>query len=257
MSEQREPKIRLSEHAWLALFPVIGTYLAFLFQASYFGYFGVPVSMVDVDIPKIVFSMAAIAIAFIFFVVLFAIAADLFHARNPIIRVIGRGITGVVIFLPFILVATQAFTITQLLTNGAILLFLWLLNFVPAPQGPGEKESYLARLGRQLDQQDNALRSKPRNLKQIVGNSVLGPFSLIFFGSVYVLMLGGYCASVFGGTAYLKSNLDALYVGKTDRAYIFTIVDPDTGTFGDQILLLDGSNPLELITKDREVTKAR
>jgi hypothetical protein len=257
MTDQRDIRTRLSENVWLALLPIVGTYLAFLFQSSYFGYFGVPASMVDVDIPKIIFAMAAIAVAGVIFIAMFAFVADLFRAQNPIIRIIGRGLTGVVIFLPFILAATQAFTTKQLLTNGLILLALWSHNFWPPPQKTGESKSYLERLGEQLDEQDRALKSEPKNIKQIAGDSVIAPFSLIFFGSIYVLMLGGYCASTFGGRTYLQSNPNALYVGKTDGAYIFSIVDPKTNTFGNRIVLLDASNPLELVITDRKATRAR
>jgi len=257
MTDQREPRLKLSENAWLAIFPVVGTYLAFLFQSSYFSYFGVPVSMVNIDIPKIIFSMAAIAVACVIFIAIFAFVGDILRSKNPIIRIVGRGLAGVAVFLPFILAATQAFTTRQLLTNGLILLGLWSVNFWPPPQKPGENKTYLARLGESLDQQDLALKSEPKNLKQIVGDSVMGPFSFIFFGSIYVLMLGGYCATVFGGKSYLKDNPDALYVGKTDGAYIFTIVDPKTNTFGNRILLLDAGSPIELVAKDRKVTRAR
>lgn len=38
---------------------------------------------------------------------------------------------------------------------------------------------------------------------------------------------------------YLKSNMNALYVGRSDDAYIFTIVDPETNTFDDEVMLVD------------------
>ncbi|MCF7223868.1 hypothetical protein L3V18_19165 [Lysobacter sp. TLK-CK17T] len=247
----------MSENAWLALLPILGTYLAFLFQSSYFSYFGVPASMVDVDIPKIIFSMAAIAVAGVIFIAMFTFAADLFRAQNPIIRIVGRGLTGMVIFLPFVLAATQAFTAKQLMANGLVLFALWSHNFWPPPQKTGESKSYLEQLDEQLNEQDRALKNKPSNIKQIAGDSVIAPFSLILFGSIYVLMLGGYCASTFGGKTYLQSNPNALYAGKADGVYIFTIVDPETDTFGNRILLLDASNPLELVATDRKVTRAR
>lgn len=248
-------KFRLSENAWLTLVPVIATYLVFLFQSSYFSYFGVPVSMVDVDVPKIIFSMAALALAALFLVVLFAAVADLLRSQNPVVQIIGKGLAGMAIFLPFILAATDVFTAKQLATYGALFLCLWLTNFWPPAQKEGESKSYMERLGEQEERYAKAIKAEPRNIKQAVGTNVLGPFSLVFFLSIYVMMLGTYCASVFGGGTYLKDNPDALYVGKTDGAYIFTIVDSETNTFGNNILLKDSGGSIELVRSHRKASR--
>lgn len=248
-------KFRLSENAWLTLVPVIATYLAFLFQSSYFSYFGVPFSMVDIDVPKIIFSMAALALAAVLLVILFAAVADLFRSQNPVVQIIGKGLAGVVMFLPFIIAATDAFTAKQLLTYGALFLCLWLANFWPPAQEEGQIKSYMERLREKEEKYTKAMKTEPRNIKQAVGATLLGPFSLVFFLSIYVMMLGTYCASVFGGTTYLKANPDALYVGKTDGAYIFTIVDPEKNTFGNNILLIDGGSGIELVHSDRKASR--
>lgn len=257
MTEQRDTRIQFSENVWLALLPVAGTYIAFLFQASYFSYFGVPVSMVNIDIPKIIFSMAAIALAGVLLVTIFAFVADLLRSQNPIVKIIGRGLTVVVFFLPFILAATEVFTARQLIAYGLISITAWVLNFWPPPQNPGEKKSYMERLTEQEDERHKLSENKPINVKQAVGESVVGPFSLFFFGSIYVLMLGAYCASMFGSHSYLEGNKDALYAGKIDGAYVFTIVDPKNNTFGHQILLLDSGSSVELVRSDRRVIRSR
>tara|TARA_R110000764_G_scaffold162718_1_gene250013 strand:- start:1835 stop:2608 length:774 start_codon:yes stop_codon:yes gene_type:complete len=250
-------KFRLSENAWLALVPVIATYMAFLFQGSYFSYFGVPFSMVDVDVdvPKIIFSMTALALAAVLLVILFAAVADFLRSQNPVVQIIGKGLAGVVIFLPFILSATDRFSVKQLLACGAIFLFLWLINFWPPAQKEGERKSYMERLSEQEERYTNTIKAKPLNIKQAVSTNVLAPFSLVFFLSIYVMMLGTYCASVLGGQTYLKGNPYALYVGRTGGAYIFTVVDPDTNTFGNNILLLDLESGIELVRSDRKASR--
>jgi hypothetical protein len=211
--------------------------------------------MVDVDIPKIVFSMAALTLAAVFLIVLFAAVADLLRSQNPVVQIIGKGLAGVTIFLPFILAATDVFTITQLTTYGVIFLCLWLTNFWPPAQKEGESTSYMERLREQEEAYTKAIKSEPRNIKQAVGTNVLGPFSLLFFLSIYVMMLGTYCASVFGSGTYLKENPDALYVGRAGGAYIFTIVDPKTNTFGDNILIKDVGSTIELVRSKRKASR--
>lgn len=248
-------QFRLSENAWLSLIPIVATYLVFLFQSSYFSYFGVPVSMVDVDIPKIIFSMVALGLAAVLLIVLVSAVADLLRSQNPIVQIIGKGLTSVVFFLPFILAATNVFTPLQLMTYGGLFLFLWLINLWPPAQKEGESKSYIERLRDQEEAYAKAIKAEPRNIKQIIGANVLGPFSLVFFLSIYVLMLGTYCASVFGGNTYLRENPDALYVGRGNGAYIFTIVDRKTNTFGDQILLVDAGSKIELIRSKRKASR--
>ena len=252
---ENSSKFRLSENAWLALVPVIATYLAFLFQSSYFSYFGVPFSMIDVDAPKIIFSMTALALAAVLLVILFAAVADFLRSQNPVVQIIGKGLAGVVTFLPFILAATDVFTAKQLLIYGALFLCIWLANFWPPAQKEGEHMSYMERLREQEERYKKAIKAEPRNIKQAVSTNVLGPFSLVFFLSIYTMMLGTYCASEFGGQTYLKDNPDALYVGKTGGAYIFTIVDPETNTFGNKILLKDDGSSLELVRSDRKASR--
>lgn len=253
MTEASESRIKLSENAWLALIPVVATYLAFLFQSSYLGYFGVPISMIDVDIPKIIFAMAALTLAAVFLVLLFAFVTDFLRSQNPIVQIIGKGLAVITIFLPFILAATDVYTVKQQITYGGVAFCIWLLNFWPPAQKAGESKSYLERLKEQEDQYTSG--AKPQNIKQTIGKSVLAPFSLAFFLSIYVMMLGAYCASVFGGSTYLKENPNALYVGKANGSYIFTIVDPQTNTFGDQILLIDSGSKLELVHTNRGAKK--
>lgn len=252
---ENNPRFQLSENTWLALVPLVATYLVFLFQSSYFSYFGVPVSMVEVDVPKIIFAMVALALAAILFVVLFSAAADLLRSQNPIVQIIGKGFIGVVVFLPFVLAAAGAFTRLQLMTYGGLFLGLWLMNFWPPAQKPGEPRSYMERLKIQEDTYSDAIKSEPRNIKQAVGTHVLGPFSLIFFLSIYVLMLGTYCASLFGGSTYLKDNPNALYVGRSHDAYIFTLVDPKTNTFGSEILVVRGEEKVALVRSDRRARR--
>lgn len=252
---ENNSKFRLSENAWLALVPVIATYLAFLFQGSYFSYFGVPFSIVDIDAPKIIFSMAALALAAVLLIILFAAVADFLRSQNPVVQIIGKGLTGVVIFLPFILAATDVFTVKQLLTCAVLFLCIWLVNFWPPTQKEGEQKSYMERLREQEENYAKALKAEPRNIKQAVGTNILGPFSLVFFLSIYVMMLGTYCASVFGGQTYLKENPNALYVGKTGETYIFTIVDPKTNTFGNNILIKDSESNIELVRSNRKANR--
>lgn len=257
MTEESSSTQKLSENMWLAALPVAGTYLAFLFQSSYFSHFGVPMSMVDVDIPKIIFSMAAIVIAAVIYLMLLAFVIDLFRAKNPILRVVGQGLLTVAIFLPIILAASNTFTTKQLIFQALVLIGLWAANgFWPQPQKSGESRSYLERLGDRLDSENSALKSKPANVKQLVGTNVLGPFSLLMFGSLYVVMLGAYCASAFGGTMYLKSNMNALYVGRSDDAYIFTIVDPGTNTYDNNVVLVDVGQSIELVRSSRKASRA-
>ena len=253
---EKSSQFRLSENAWLSLIPVVATYLVFLFQSSYFAYFGVPVSMVDVDIPKIIFSVAALTLAALLLVILLSAVADLLRSQNPIVQIIGKGLIGVVFFLPFIIAATSVFTRLQLTTYGVIFMSLWLLNFWPPPQKVGESKSYIGRLKEQEDKYNQAMKSEPKNIKQAVGANVLGPFSLVFFLSVYVLMLGTYCASVFGGSTYLKGTPDALYVGKANGSYIFTVVDPKTNTFGNHIVLIDAGSKIELVRSKRQASRS-
>ncbi|MDR7193439.1 hypothetical protein [Luteimonas terrae] len=248
-------KFRISENAWLTTIPVVATYLVFLFQSIYFSYFGVPVSMVDVDVPKIIFSTAALALAAVFLIVLFAAVADLLSSQNPVVQIVGKGLTGVVIFLPLILASKSVFTTAQLTTYGIIFFGLWLTNFWPPARKEGESKSYIERLRAQEEAYTKAIKSEPRNIKQAVGTNVLGPFSILFFLSIYVMMLGTYCASVFGGGTYLRENPDALYVGRTGGAYIFTIVDPETNTFGKEVLLKDAGSTIELIRSERKARR--
>lgn len=241
---------RLSESAWLTLIPVVATYLAFLFQSSYFSYFGVPISLVEVDLPKIIFAMVALTIAFVLFSVLFAFVADILRSRNVVIQIVGKGLTAVVTFSPFVLVATDAYSPSQLSIAAVFFLLVWLLNFLPPQQKIGEKKTYFERLQMQEDEYLEGIRSKPLNAKQAIGKRVLEPFFLVFFLSLYVMMLGAYCASLFGGSTYLKSDANALYVGRSNGAYIFTKVDPKTNTFGDQIYIVGGGD-LELVHTTR------
>jgi len=252
---EHSAQLRISENAWLTVIPIVATYLVFLFQGSYFSYFGVPVSMVDVDIPKIIFSMAALGLAAVLLIVLFSAVADLLRSQNPIVKIIGKGLTGVVVFLPFILAATSVFTRLQLMTYGGLFLGLWLINFWAPAQREGEFKSYIERLKDQEDNYTKAIKAEPRNIKQAVGANILGPFSLVFFLSIYVSMLGTYCASVFGGNTYLKGNPDALYVGRANGAYIFTIVDAKSNTFGDQILLINDGSKIELVRSKRKASR--
>lgn len=257
MTEESSFTQKLSENMWLAALPVAGTYLAFLFQSSYFSYFGVPMSMVDIDIPKIIFSMAAIVIAAVIYLMLLAFVVDLFRAKNPIVRVVGQGLLTVAIFLPIILAASSVFTTRQLMFQALVLIGLWAVNgFWVQPQKSGESRSYLERLGDRLDNERSALKAKPTNVKEVVGTSIIGPFSLLMFGSLYVVMLGAYCASAFGGTMYLKSNMNALYVDRSDDAYIFTIVDPETNTYDNNVVLIDAGQSIELIRSSRKASRA-
>lgn len=248
-------QFRLSENAWLTLIPIVATYLVFLFQSSYFAYFGVPISMVDVDIPKIIFSMAALVLAAVLWIVLFSEVADLLRSKNPILQIVGKGLTWVTIFLPFILAGVNTYTTKQLTIYGALFFCLWGTNFWPPAQKKGESKPYLERLREREEEYTQAMKSSPRNIKQAVGANVLGPFSLLFFLSIYVMMLGTYCASVFGGSTYLQDNPDALYVGRANGAYIFTIVDPKTNTFGDRILLMDGTSKITLVRSKRNASR--
>lgn len=236
---------KLSENAWLAMMPILATYLAFLFQGSYFAYFGVPMSLIDIDVPKIIFSMAALVVAGFLALMLFAAVADTLRSQNPIIRIFGRGLLGVVLFSPFIIAGVNFYTIKQNLFFGGILFVIWMLNFLPPPQKAGEFKSYLERLREQEERYGEAIA--PKNVKQMFGERVIAPFSLIVLLSIYVMMLGGYCASVFGGTSHLKDNPGAIYVGKANGAYIFTIVDPKTNAFGNQVLLISDGEKIELV----------
>lgn len=249
-----EFRFKVSENAWLAFIPVVATYLAFVFQSSYFSYFGVPISMVDVDVPKIIFSMAALTVAAVLVSILFAFVADLLRSQNPVVMILGKGLLVIVFFLPFILAGLDFYSVKQQLAYAGIALIFWLINFWPPAQRPGESKSYLERL---KEQEDKIIGDvKPQNIKQVVGQMVMAPFSLVFFLSMYVMMLGAYCASLFGGSTYLKENPNALYVGRTGSAYIFTIVDPKTNTFGNQVLLIDDGAKIELVHAERVAKKS-
>lgn len=96
-------------------------------------------SMVDVDIPKIIFSMAAIVIAAVIYLMLLAFVVDLFRAKNPIVRVVGQGLLTVAIFLPIILAASSVFTTRQLMFQALVLTGLWAVWFLgPATEKRGE-----------------------------------------------------------------------------------------------------------------------
>lgn len=245
MNDPKEPGFKLSENAWIALIPILATYLAFLFQGSYFSYFGVPMTLIDIDAPKLIFSMVALVIAGFFAAMLFAAVADILRSRNPVVRIFGRGLLGLVLFLPLIVAAIDINTIWQNLMIGGVLVFAWVINFLPPAQKAGESKSYLDRLREQEDAYGRAV--KPQNAKQIFGEKIIAPFSLVVLLSLYVMMLGGYCASAFGGATHLKGNPNALYVGRANGAYVFTLIDPETNTFGTQVLLLSDGDKIELV----------
>lgn len=242
---------QLSEGALLAAAPIVGTYLAYVFQWSYLGFFGVPSSLIEIDLPKIIASITAITCAAVVFSALLAFGYDFVLSKNVFLRIVGKWIVGAIVFSPFIVGSFQVYSATELAIYAVILLVLGLTSFIPPSQKPGESLSYWERLERQQKLNDELDVSPPTTVRQLFGSKILGPFSLVVFGSLYVSVLGHYFAAKGETHRVLNEQPDFLYVAKSGDSYIFAKIDLATNMLTGDIVLIgnDSDHPIAMTTK--------
>lgn len=216
-----------NENVLLALVPVLATFFSLIFQMSYFSYFGVPPSFIELDINKIVFSVAAIVLASYLYGVLLAFAYSLSgNSKFLLVRFLGRFLVPIFMFSPLMLMSISVGSYFPVV-------FFVVLSCIAAWAPKKVDDNELRRVGS--------------------GGLFNGLGSVFFYGSIYVFLLGYFWASVLGSSNYLKDNRDALFVAKVGDSYVFTMVDPETNEFGKELLVLSSSEKIELVTQDRVV----
>lgn len=244
MSEKNKFTLRPSESILLASLPIVGVYIPFLFQWGCFIYFGIPASLIDVDVQKIVLSTVVAAVAVLIFAMIFSFVIDFYKSGGIIIRLICRILFTVTIFLPFIFVI---YSIWQKILVLICLIVMASTEFFEAFEWRKGDKSYAERLEQAVKKSSE--NESPKNVKQFFGDAILAPFCFFILCSIYVVMLGYYCGPWFVGGTHLKDNQNLIFVGRNNDSYIFVVIDPATKKFGKNFVVRDSSNPIELTVK--------
>ena len=247
MADQDSKKINfagLSDNLLIALVPLAGTYLAFVFQFSYFRFYGIPSSLIELDIPKIVFSISAIIGAAFFYSMLLNSLASLTSSTNPVLNILGRQLIVLIFILPLLL-GLSAIGQWQTLLYGVFLLAVALSRYIPPRNRAGENLPYLERLRRR---EETPVRTEVRisTARSRFEDRVIAPVVLVMFGSIYVLILGFVSAGVASKHHVLVSQPDAIYVTKSHDHFVFVKYDAKTHRLKSQLIFLPGDASVEL-----------
>lgn len=224
-----------TEAVWLALFPLFGTCLAFVFKAGFYSFYGIPSTLIELDINAIVTSTSALLVLFALYSNAIFMTADLLSAERPELRAIGEGILLFVLISPLpMLGGEKSSAIWAVLSCASLMAIAW--NFASPLMNKDQTLSYkqkmLARSKRTTSLRDDMQSGKT------FANRVIGPAaSVVLLLTVIVFLTGKSVAS--NNTQYWadEKNPAFILVGMKGDIAILREVTGASGDIGDEIRL--------------------
>ena len=248
LTDQLAKRVGISEGVLLAAVPVLGTYLAFVFQLGYLWSFGLPPSLIELGLTQIVISIAAIIAAACFYLMVLDRVARLSRLANPILRELGEWLLMLTATAPIVVpVLIVVPPLGKLLLVG-IFALSFVSSFIPARQKPGEQLSYVERL---REKQDRPREGNEFPVFSTMERTLLLPVMAVALVSVVVFMLGMFSVGLQTSRVVLKSQPNLIYVTKHQDSFVFARYDVSSRLFTGELLFLQSTSerPLELIKK--------
>jgi len=236
----------LTEGLLLAAVPIVGSFIAYLYEFGYVGYFRVPPSFIQLDVTRILAATAVIVISATVYLAILASVADVAMGRNPIIRSLGRSLLFAFFWLPFLLLVPDTpSTWLSLAVLAAVPLFGELL---PPLFKRGTGLRYMERL---TESEEVYRANRDRSFKtigQAFGAVILVPVGGILFASFLVVLLGNSWARNQTTFWALADQPDAIMIAHYGDVALFKRVDITSKSVTDELLIykLSSSAPLRL-----------
>lgn len=224
-----------TEAVLLALFPLFGTYLAFVFMAGIYSFHGIPWTLIELDINAIVTSTSALLVVFAIYSYVISLTADLLSAERPEVRAIGEGVMLFVMMSPLpMLGGEESSAAWAVVSCASLIVIAW--NFASPLLNKDKTLSYkqkmLARSKRATSLRDDMQSGKT------FANRVIGPAaSVVLLLTVIVFLTGKSLAS--NNTQYWadEKNPAFILVGMKGDIAILREVTGASGDIGDEIRL--------------------
>jgi hypothetical protein len=228
-----------SETLLLALAPVAGAYITFIYEAGYLSFFGVPIEFMQLDLVRTLSATFSVAIFFILWSYFGAFLLVLIKRRSPVQRALIRPFLFLFIFFPIaVLAGNRVVWVGVLITFS----FLAALPFLKALRARRHTRRYISVLEEDLD-------------GELKSSAVLTLRDRLEF----VLFAIALCTSLFFYFGFYQSSTTKHFMTRTDqpsqllvRSYgdnlIFVSYIHDQRKLGDEIILvkLGESHPVHL-----------
>lgn len=187
MSATKLPRFIQGEGFVLATIPFIGSLVAFVFEAGYLSFYGVPWTFIQLDFTRVVWASGYVVFMLLPYLMAFSFLVKLLTASHPIFRIF------LVVLIPPLLIgallALSPFAIHQwwwvpILLWGLLAIQFFLLPFIFKKDGG----SYLDRV--KADLRDFSNPKSPSPLSDSIDNKVLPTVSLMFVLALVTFIIG-------------------------------------------------------------------
>lgn len=241
MSEQKISII--NESVFLAAIPVIGYWLAYLYQLGQMTYFDIPSMYVEININSVISAIAALLVVLMVFYILLESVYVLFIGRLP--RILKYSIFEALFMILFYWSCAIIFkwTLTKAIVFGLPIVGVFIFtNFFLPLFSHKDVKGYVAK----LEAQNNRDKDTPRIIK-VLGDKIgqLGRYSLVLFYllSYFAYFSGGYVASISSEFTIIKQTPELVVLKKYAENYIAADFDRKTNKVYSKYKLIPINQP--------------
>jgi hypothetical protein len=228
--------------AWI---PAIGSGLAYFFEFGYVGFFGIPASLIRIDITRILSGCFAAVIATTLYLMAVSAFADLAVGRHLVTRAIGRALVFASIGLPIYVLAPTVEHWWKPFVFMAIVALMF--NLIAAIFHKARGLRYWERVDVTSVLEAEPIEP-PKTMRHAVGDYVLRPVSVLLAVCGFVVLLGNYYASNKISHWVMAERSDVVLVATYGDVAVFKEYDPQTRKIGDKVLIrkFSDSSQIEL-----------
>lgn len=227
----------LREGIILAAIPFFGSIVAFLFEIGKLSVYDVPVTYIQLDFTRIVIASAAVAFASLLIFLLWTLGIGFRKKAHPFAWVVSKVIMLFVFFGTFLVLSRASHE--AWLVMWAMIGLLALFDLLPPLFRWKTGKPYWDRLRNDLIAE--RLQNSAPEANKTFADKILGPLSLLLFGSLFVVMVGNYLERDKTTYWFLDESPNYIVVTNYGDMIVAKSIDRSTGQIGNSLLVIKNS----------------
>lgn len=232
-----------SEGVLIVLIPFVGTYIAFLFEAGFAAYYGVPIALIQIDFVKIIVSSAVVWIFVYLFFTLIEFARGVAGGSHPLRRALAFPLSATLVLSLFVVFTPLPHKLWIILS---VFSFFCIVTYASPIFKKGDGETYIQRLESQIEKERKSAGNsggKANNFAEFT--------SFLFVVSFFIFKSGLMLAEDKSRYYVMKDLPENVFVSNYGDVMVFAVSDKEYSRFTGEVVMvkLSDSVPISLLRK--------
>ncbi|HCE6866806.1 TPA: hypothetical protein NHP29_003399 [Pseudomonas aeruginosa] len=230
-----------SESTLIAIIPFMGAYIAFVFEAGYASFFGVPIVLIQVDLVKIIISSAGVLLAIYLFLTVLGFIRTLVKGEHPIRRAFAFPLAATLVLSLFVIFSPIPY---KIIIVASLFVVFCVSTFLPPLFKSADGKGYVQRLEDHIKRERSSSGGAEglfRNLTEF--------FAFFFVASLFIFKAGNAIAGDKTLYYVLKESPGNVFVSNYGENMVFSVADGSDLVGEIVIVKLSDSSPISLVRK--------